>query len=51
MRNKSNIHHPAYRSEVKIITLDGKQHAFLPFEEFVAAASGGTRNYNKIIYR
>lgn len=27
-------------SEVKIIILDGKQHAFLPFEEFVAAVNG-----------
>lgn len=27
-------------SEVKIIILDGKQHAFLPFEEFVLAVNG-----------
>ena len=27
-------------SEVKIIILDGKQHAFIPFEEFVSAVDG-----------
>jgi hypothetical protein len=33
-------------SEVKIIILDGKQHAFLPFEEFVAAVNGAWK-YNE----
>ncbi len=33
-------------SEVKIIILDGKQHAFIPFEEFVSAV-GGTWEYNE----
>jgi hypothetical protein len=33
-------------SEVKIIILDGKQHAFIPFEEFVSAV-GGTWKYDE----
>ncbi len=33
-------------SEIKIIILDGKQHAFIPFEEFVSAV-GGTWEYNE----
>jgi hypothetical protein len=33
-------------SEVKIIILDGKKHAFIPFEEFVSAV-GGTWQYNE----
>ncbi|RPI14020.1 MAG: hypothetical protein EHM58_17310 [Ignavibacteriae bacterium] len=33
-------------SEVKIIILDGKQHAYIPFEEFVSAV-GGTWKYDE----
>lgn len=32
--------------EIKIIILDGKEHAFIPFEEFVSAV-GGTWGYNE----
>jgi len=34
-------------SAVKIIILDGKQHAFIPFEEFVLSMSG-TWKYDEV---